>query len=148
ETGLEVTSTIFQNANHVDDDDSEGSNQIRPASNSTTKQEVAGTYISFYDLDIPVNTTIYGISIFPGDVSASNDLIGLADVPLDTDGGNDGGLDFMGGGGFVIEEHEQILVGLSGQILNDVNGLTDDEINGNGLEELETGVASSIPLYA
>jgi hypothetical protein len=92
-TGASVTTTVFQR----------GSTDafMRP-DQDLSAQNIHGVFISYADLGIANNTTIYGICIFPGDVNSSMDLIGLTDVPLNTTAASNdaGGLDLMGGGGY------------------------------------------------
>lgn len=66
-------------------------------------QTVSGVFISFADLGIPIGTKVYGLSIFPNDVTPAMNLVTLANVPTDTDAGANGGLDMMAGGGFFVE---------------------------------------------
>jgi len=100
-TGRGVVTTVLQR----DSNDT----YMRPSQNLTS-QNIYGTYISFADLGISSNTPIYGIAIFPGDVTSSMDLIGLTDVPTNTsDNNRDGGLDLMGGGGFFSADDNQVV---------------------------------------
>jgi hypothetical protein len=95
-TGISVETTVFQKRS-VDA-------ELRPAQNLTA-QNICGVYVTFEDLGIENNETIYGISVFPDDVNASMDLIGLSNVPQNTNGSGAGGLDMMGGGGFFVSEN-------------------------------------------
>jgi hypothetical protein len=95
-TGINVATTVFQKFST----DAE----LRPNQNLGS-QPIAGVYVTFEDLGIANNETIYGICIFPNDVTSSMDLVGLTDVPLNTNQGSDGGLDMMGGGGFFVSEN-------------------------------------------
>ncbi|MBN2745973.1 MAG: T9SS type A sorting domain-containing protein [Bacteroidales bacterium] len=92
-TGYSTTTTVFQRGTT--------DTYMRP-NQDLTSQNIYGVFISYQDLGIANNTTIYGIAIFPGDVNSSMDLIGLSDVPWDTDADSygSGGLDLMGGGGY------------------------------------------------
>ncbi len=92
-TGYSTTTTVFQRGT--------ADTYMRP-NQDLTSQNIYGVFISYEDLGIANDVTIYGIAIFPGDVDASNDLIGLSDVPWDTDADSygSGGLDLMGGGGY------------------------------------------------
>ncbi len=66
-------------------------------------QIISGVFISFADLGISIGTKVYGLSIFPNDVTAAMNLVTLVNVPTDTDAGASGGLDMMAGGGFFVE---------------------------------------------
>ena len=100
-TGRSVTTTVFQRTSN----DSE----MRP-SQELSSQEIHGVFMTYDDLGISNNTTIYGIALFPGDVNSTMDLIDLTDVPLNTNGtsGNTGGLDLMGGGGYFGSQNVQV----------------------------------------
>lgn len=102
-------------------------------------QTVSGVFISFSSLGISAGTVIYGISVFPNDVTGVMDLVGLTNVPPNTDAGANGGLDMMAGGGYFVGS----TVSLSGNIYNDVNGLTDLTVNGTG-----TGLPGGTQVYA
>ncbi len=101
-------------------------------------QTISGVFISFSSLGIAAGTTIYGISLFPADVTAGMDLTGLTNVPSNTDAGANGGLDMMAGGGYF----QGSTVALSGNIYNDVNGLGDAIVNGTA-----TGSPGGTQLY-
>lgn len=68
-------------------------------------QTVSGVYISLASLGISNGSTIYGICLFPNDVTASMDLIGLTNVPTNTSQSTDGGLDMVAGMGYFVENH-------------------------------------------
>ncbi|MEO6454409.1 MAG: cadherin-like domain-containing protein, partial [Ginsengibacter sp.] len=134
-TGITITSTVLQR--------NTGDVEIRPNQN-ITPQPIAGSYISFQSLGIPSKTTIYGIVLFPDDVTSSTDLINLSNVPLNTGAASGiGGLDFMAGGGFFVEEHSTLAFSLSGNIFDDANGLTNSVVDGIG-----TGIPGGSQLYA
>lgn len=99
DTGLSIRSTVFQSVVSGDPP------LLRPSQN-LGPQNIHGTYISFSDLGIPAGQPIFGVALFPGDVTTAMDLVGLTDVPLNTDGASasTGGLDFMAGGGFFTAE--------------------------------------------
>lgn len=65
-------------------------------------QTISGTYISFADLGISNGNLVYGLAIFPNDVTAAMDLIGLTNVPTNTNQ-TDGGLDMIAGMGYFTE---------------------------------------------
>lgn len=54
------------------------------------------SFLSFAALGASPSQIVYGYSIFPNDVFDSNDLVGLTDVPLNTNGSVNGG-DIYGG---------------------------------------------------
>ncbi|WP_156093305.1 DUF4347 domain-containing protein, partial [Planktothrix serta] len=64
---------------------------------ASTTQSIGGVYVSFADLGINPGETFYGYAIFPADITADMDLIGLSDVPLNTTQ-ELGGLDVITGG--------------------------------------------------
>ena len=102
-TGRSVMTTVFQSVK------SGTPPLMRPSQNLGT-QIIAGSYVSFGHMEIDPGQVIYGFSLFPGDVTETMDLIGLTDVPLDTDGASasTGGLDFMAGGGFFVDDESTV----------------------------------------
>ena len=92
-SGQAITTTVFQRTS--------ADTYMRP-NQDLSSQNIHGVFISFADLGIANNETIYGLSIFPGDVNSSMDLVGLTNVPTNTTASSNaaGGLDLMGGGGF------------------------------------------------
>lgn len=68
-----------------------------------TSQTISGVFISLSDLGISVGQTVFGIAVFPNDVTSSMNLISLTDVPVGTVESN-GGSDLMAGGGFFVED--------------------------------------------
>lgn len=66
-------------------------------------QTVSGVYISMAALGITNGTRIYGLAVFPNDVTSAMNLITLTNVPSNTDAGANGGLDMMAGGGYFFE---------------------------------------------
>ncbi len=66
-------------------------------------QTVSGVYISMAALGISNGTRIYGLAVFPNDVTSAMNLITLTNVPSNTDAGANGGLDMMAGGGYFAE---------------------------------------------
>lgn len=75
---------------------------LRPKQDITS-QTVSGVYISMNALGITAGTRIYGLAVFPNDVTSVMDLINLSNVPSNTDAGANGGLDMMAGGGYFAE---------------------------------------------
>jgi trimeric autotransporter adhesin len=70
---------------------------LNPSFDSTT-QAYQGIFISYSDLGITAGQKFYGYVLLPNDVNATDhNLISLANVPTDTNGGN-GGLDLLSGG--------------------------------------------------
>lgn len=59
-------------------------------------QNIDGALVTFSDLGLSSGQTFYGYALFPDDVTAANDLVGLTDVPLTSSNG----LDLVEGGGF------------------------------------------------
>lgn len=73
---------------------------------SVNGQSINGIFVSIASLGIDSGETIYGYALFPGDVSSSNDLVGLGDFPQDTgaDHGS-GGIDLISSGGLFIPKN-------------------------------------------
>jgi hypothetical protein len=65
-------------------------------------QTISGVYISLADLGISAGTTIYGMAVFPNDVTSAMDLVGLSNIPGNTPE-TAGGIDMMAGGGYFVE---------------------------------------------
>ena len=59
-----------------------------------TEQAIAGIFLSYNDLGMTGDQTFYGYAIFPTDVTAQNDLVGLSDFP-DTTTDSNTGLDLI-----------------------------------------------------
>jgi hypothetical protein len=68
-------------------------------------QTISGVYISLASLGVSNGSTVYGICLFPNDVTSSMDLIGLRNVPTNTSQSTDGGLDMVAGMGYFVENH-------------------------------------------
>jgi hypothetical protein len=96
-TGKSVLTTVFQRG---------GSDTYMRPNQDLSAQDIHSIFISYSDLGIANNVTIYGIAVFPDDVNGTMDLIGLSDVPLNTASSSNpqGGLDLMGGGGYFGSE--------------------------------------------
>lgn len=101
DTGEDIFTTVFQSVEI-------GTPPLLRPSQALSSQTISGSYISFADLDVAAGEYIYGISLFPGDVDNTMDLIGLSDVPLNTSGGNEGGLDYMPGGGLFAADQNTV----------------------------------------
>lgn len=137
-TGYSLTSTVFQNSNSANPTSTD--NQIRPVENLTS-QTISGDFVTFSELGVAGGQMIYGISIFPGDVvQGTHNLITLSNVPTNTDGTVNGGLDFMGGGGFFVAS-DVVVANVSGTVYHDIDSNT--SINGTPI-----GTAGSSQLYA
>jgi hypothetical protein len=92
-TGKSITTTVFQRTS--------ADTYMRP-NQDLGFQTVHSVFVTYSDLGIASNQAIYGIVVFPGDVTSSMDLLGLSNVPGNTSASsnNAGGLDLMGGGGY------------------------------------------------
>lgn len=129
-----IASTVFMNSNTVSPD------PIKPNQNLAS-QNISGDFINLETLGLTPGQVIYGIAVFPNDVTSAMDLIGLSNVPINTNGDSDGGgLDLMGGGGFAIVSTTAI-VSLSGNVYRDM-------INNNIVDGVGIGTASGSQLYA
>lgn len=126
-TGVNLTTTVFMK--------NTGDANMRPDQNISS-QQVFGSYLSFQALGVPARTTVYGFSLFPGDVTTSTDLVNLTNTPLNSDATNTGGLDYMAGGGFFVAKDIPIAFSLSGNVYNDANGLNDNLVNGTGINNI------------
>ncbi len=132
--GKSVVSTVFMNSSTVSPD------PIKP-NQDLPSQNIAGDFIDLETLGLTPGQVIYGIAVFPNDVTSAMDLIGLSNVPINTNGDSDGGgLDLMGGGGFAIVSTTAI-VSLSGNVYRDM-------INNNIVDGVGIGTASGSQLYA
>ena len=68
-------------------------------------QNIKGIFVSIASLGITSGQTIYGYAVFPYDIDADNDLVGLYDFPLNTaSDSNKGGLDLISSGGLFVPE--------------------------------------------
>lgn len=85
-------------------------------------QQVGGIYFSLNALGIAVNTRIYGLAIFPGDINAN--YLTLTGTPTNTTDAGNGGLDLMSGNSFAraTTNFDILAQTLSGKVWNDVNG--------------------------
>ena len=76
---------------------------------NVNSQKISGVFVSFDDLGLAANQTFFGYALFPGDVSDTNDLIGLTDVSTTTsDANGQGGLDLVAGGGIYVRDAANI----------------------------------------
>ena len=104
-------------------------------------QTVSGVFISLVALNIPANTKIYGIALFPED--AGSDLLGLTDARTNTS--QTSGLDLMSGN-FAAKDITLAYASLSGTVFHDANGLNPTPVNtvdGTGI-----GNPGGVQLYA
>lgn len=93
--GPSITSTVMSRELGVD-------SFLRPKQDIGS-QTVSGVFITLSEMGIAAGTTIYGVALFPNDVTSAMDLVGLTDVPSNTTEAAGGGLDMMAGGGFFAE---------------------------------------------
>ena len=128
-TGYSLRSTVFQNGNNASPTHEE--NLIKPSENLGL-QNVSGDFITFSELGVFHDQTVYGIAVFPNDVTSAMDLIGLTNTPADNDG-YVGGLDIMGGGGLYVTT-DVAFISLSGNVFRDV--ITNNEVDGIGISNL------------
>lgn len=145
-TGRTVTTTVFQRTS--------ADAQMRPSQN-ISPQNIHSVFITYSDLGIANNQIIYGIAVFPGDITpGTTDLIGLSNVPLNTTqkSNQDGGLDLMGGGGYFGSEDVQVVdlqVELTSDNMapdeNDIINLTVEASNNGPLRDSNITVTTTIP---
>lgn len=64
---------------------------------SRPQEAISGIFFSYADLGISGEQTFFGYSLFPSDITADSDLLGLSDFPTDTDE-SIGGLDLIPSG--------------------------------------------------
>lgn len=135
--GRSVSSIIFMNSDAPASPD-----LIRP-SQDIGSQTISGDYVNLNVLGLENGQKIYGIALFPNDVvenSGSMDLVTLRGVPLNTNGDTNGGLDLMGGGGFVIVD-DTANTTLSGNVYRDM-------VNNNIVDGIGVGNINGSQLYA
>jgi VCBS repeat-containing protein len=96
ESDINIKTSVFQNQADWNDP---------RLTASLGNQNINGIFISIASLGIEAEETIYGYAVFPGDITSSNDLVGLSDFPKNTssDSGK-GGLDLISSGGLFIPE--------------------------------------------
>lgn len=92
----------------------------------STMQPVRAAFHSFDQLGIPSGATIYGFSAFGIDVTQDMDLVGLTDVPLNTDRIIADSADIFGSIGTLFIPGEQATIGIAKEV--------------TGQREIETGV--------
>ncbi|MGV2829302.1 Ig-like domain-containing protein [Myxosarcina sp. GI1(2024)] len=108
-------------------------------------QNLKGVFVSISALGITAEQTIYGYSVFPGDIDSDNDLVGLSDFPLNTSSqSNHGGLDLISSGGLFVPKGAQEAVFNPPAAVDDSN--TTDEntlVTGNVLTN-DTGSSLTV----
>ncbi|MCB1756718.1 MAG: DUF11 domain-containing protein, partial [Gammaproteobacteria bacterium] len=82
----------------------------------STTQPVRATFHSFEQLGVPAGVKIYGFSAFGIDVRPTMDLVGLSDVPLDTDHVIEDSADIFGSIGQLFVTGEQAQVGIAKEV--------------------------------
>ncbi|HBR97669.1 MAG TPA: hypothetical protein DD979_09880, partial [Gammaproteobacteria bacterium] len=92
----------------------------------STSQPVRAAFHSFEQLGVPAGATVYGFSAFGVDVTQAMDLVGLTDVPLNTDRIIQDSADIFGAVGAVFVPGSQAPIGIA-------KAVTDQQ-------ELEAGV--------
>ncbi len=125
--GPDIVSTILSRRQATDVD-------LRPKQ-TLSSQTISGVFISFADLGLPAGATIFGLSVFPNDVTSAMDLINLTDVPANTDNATAGGIDMMAGGGFFVENSILPVNGLQLNVQKNMGSVT---LNWSTLSETNT----------
>ncbi len=128
-----------------------------PRSTTTLEtQSIAGVFISYADLGITADQTFYGFALFPIDINADNDLVGLSDFPTDTPENENnqsvGGLDLIASGSVFMrgnlppeiinndgEDTGIVIVTENNSTVSDVESIDDNDTEGNGLTYTITG---------
>jgi len=106
-------------------------------------QSIGGIFVPYSSFGLSAGTVIYGYSIIPADFtgSTSADIIDYQNstlYPLNTDASDNlgaGGIDIIGVTGAFVE-NKSIPQTLSGTVFHDANGLTDNTINGTGINNI------------
>ncbi|MGY6561552.1 MAG: T9SS type A sorting domain-containing protein [Luteibaculaceae bacterium] len=98
-TGRSIVTTVFEKLST--------DARMRPRE-TLGSQNIGALFLSLENLGVLPNQTIFGIVVFPNDVTTTMDLIGLTNVPTNTNETN-GGIDIMGGGGFFVSENLAIV---------------------------------------
>lgn len=95
-SGIKMNTSVFQTEPQW----------IEPKFTATPNgQKIHGVFVSIASLGITADQKIYGYAVFPNDVNANNDLVGLSDFPTNTGSSSgEGGLDLISSGGLFIPE--------------------------------------------
>lgn len=83
----------------------------------STIQPIRSSFHSFEQLSVPAGVRIYGVSIFGIDVDDSMDLVGLTDVPLDTDHIIEDSADIFGSIGTVFVPAGNATIGIAKEVI-------------------------------
>lgn len=103
------------------------------------QQSIGGVFVSYEDLGISADQTFFGYALLPPDVSESNDLLGLSDVPTGTSE-NDGGLDLIAGGlAFTLVPENIPVVNISGATVAEDVGVAEFVVT---LDQASTGLVA------
>lgn len=97
----------------------------RPSAN-LGPQPLTGQYIEWEEFGITTNTLVFGYSLAPADISATQNWLEVWNFPLNTtEASTAGGLDLMSGGALVLDERDNAMMG--DRVWNDINqnGLQD-----------------------
>ncbi len=106
------------------------------ASTALSGQGIGGIFFAFSDFGLTDGETVYGYSVAGADFPSSAgpaefiDYTNASYFPLNTSGGGPGGIDMIALTGIVR------VITLSGNVFNDINALTDNEVNGNPIHEI------------
>ena len=135
---LRVNSTHYGSTNVIPNQNSvvvrrdNGSGELK-ASTGISGQGMGGVFFSFADFGITDGQTVYGYSVAASDFPSSGGASDFVDYtnstyfPLNTGGSSAGGIDMIALTGIVK------IISISGQVMNDINGITDNLVNGPGL---------------
>lgn len=114
---------------------------VEPLKVSTTlgNQGIGGVMFKFSDFGLTDGQTVYGYSVTGGDFPAGGTGADMVDYtnatyfPLNTNGttAGQGGIDMIALTGIVRE------INLQGNVFNDINGLTNSLVDGDGLQEID-----------
>jgi LruC domain-containing protein len=105
------------------------------ASTSISGQGIGGIFFKFSDFGLNDGQTIYGYSIAAADFPLGGTSADFADYtnsdffPLNTNGSGPGGIDMIALTGIVK------IIDISGNVYNDINGLSDNLVNGGPLSQ-------------
>lgn len=84
----------------------------------TTQQPVRSTFHSFEQLGVPAGARVYGFSVFGIDVTEDMDLVGLTDVPLNTDHIITDSADFFGSVSSLFVPGDYAIVGIAKRLVS------------------------------